>query len=139
MERALRNVREARTLYKRCYARKFPDGSQPAMCYAWLRFEREEGRCGHMCCSHDHILLGLQFAHMHCQYASTRAHHWLSSKRQSLAEHYLLLQLITAWLHCGGVPWGDGSWFTFDVDTMAVSACAALRTTCRLASRWSQS
>lgn len=44
MESRLRNIREARALYKRCYARKFSDGSQPAMCYAWLRFEREEGR-----------------------------------------------------------------------------------------------
>jgi squamous cell carcinoma antigen recognized by T-cells 3 len=44
MERALRHIREARALYKRCYARKFADGSQPAMCHAWLRFEREEGR-----------------------------------------------------------------------------------------------
>jgi squamous cell carcinoma antigen recognized by T-cells 3 len=44
MERALRHIREARALYKRCYARKFADGSQPAMCLAWLRFEREEGR-----------------------------------------------------------------------------------------------
>lgn len=44
MERSLRNIREARSLYKRCYARKFADGSQLAMCYAWLRFEREEGR-----------------------------------------------------------------------------------------------
>lgn len=51
MERSLRNIREARTLYKRCYARKFADGSQPAMCHAWLRFEREEGRYTPFRCS----------------------------------------------------------------------------------------
>lgn len=43
-ERGLRNIPEARGLYKRCYNRRFADGSQPAMCQAWLRFEREEGR-----------------------------------------------------------------------------------------------
>ncbi len=56
MERGLRNVREARTLYKRCYTRRFADGSQPAMCHAWLRFEREEGRCG----------MSLTLGRLHC-------------------------------------------------------------------------
>ena len=45
MERALRNIPQARTLYKRCYTRRFADGSQLPLCQAWLRFEREEGRC----------------------------------------------------------------------------------------------
>lgn len=45
MERGLRNLEKVRSLYKRCYARQFSDGSQVAFCQAWLRFEREEGRC----------------------------------------------------------------------------------------------
>ena len=44
MERSLRNLHKVRSLYKRCYARQFADGSQMAFCQAWLRFEREEGR-----------------------------------------------------------------------------------------------
>ncbi len=45
MERSRRNVREARSLYKRCHSRRLQDGGQAAICMAWLRFEREEGRC----------------------------------------------------------------------------------------------
>jgi len=45
MERTRRNVREARSLYKRCHSRRLQDGGQAAICMAWLRFEREEGRC----------------------------------------------------------------------------------------------
>ena len=45
MERSRRNVREARSLYKRCHSRRLQDGGQAAICVAWLRFEREEGRC----------------------------------------------------------------------------------------------
>ncbi len=46
MERSRRNVREARSLYKKCHSRRLQDGGQAAICEAWLRFEREEGRCG---------------------------------------------------------------------------------------------
>lgn len=43
MERALHNTDEVRSLYKRCCTRQFADGSQTALCHAWIRFEREEG------------------------------------------------------------------------------------------------
>ena len=45
MERSRRNVREARSLYKKCHSRRLQDGGQAAICEAWLRFEREQGRC----------------------------------------------------------------------------------------------
>ena len=44
MERGQRHVSKARTLYKRCYSRRLQEGGQAAICEAWLRFEREEGR-----------------------------------------------------------------------------------------------
>ncbi len=50
MERSLRNLKEARAVYKRAYSRRLEEGGQLAMCYAWLRFEREEGRCGRRPC-----------------------------------------------------------------------------------------
>lgn len=43
-ERGLRNVREARSLYKRGHSRRLQEGGQLLLCQAWLRFEREEGR-----------------------------------------------------------------------------------------------
>jgi hypothetical protein len=44
MERALRAIPEARGVYKRAWSRKMEEGGQLAVCYDWLRFEREEGR-----------------------------------------------------------------------------------------------
>lgn len=44
MERRRRNLKQARTLYKRVYTRRLEEGGQVLMCEAWLRFEREEGR-----------------------------------------------------------------------------------------------
>jgi hypothetical protein len=44
MERALRAIPEVRAIYKRAWSRKFEEGGQLAVCYDWLRFEREEGR-----------------------------------------------------------------------------------------------
>lgn len=44
MERSLRHIKEARGVYKRCYSRRLEQGGQLALCYEWLRFEREEGR-----------------------------------------------------------------------------------------------
>ena len=37
------NVREARSLYKRCHAKQLQDGGQLSLCQAWQRFEREHG------------------------------------------------------------------------------------------------
>ncbi len=44
LERSLRNLKEARALYKRAYLRKLEEGGQVAICADWLKFEREEGR-----------------------------------------------------------------------------------------------
>ena len=54
MERSLRNIKEARAVYKRAYSRRLEEGGQLALCYAWLRFEREEGRCGRAACARFH-------------------------------------------------------------------------------------
>ena len=43
MERSLRNIREARGVYKRAHSRKLEEGGQVAACMDWLKFEREEG------------------------------------------------------------------------------------------------
>ena len=43
MERSLRNIREARGVYKRAHSRKLEEGGQVAICMDWLKFEREEG------------------------------------------------------------------------------------------------
>eukprot|EP00775_Hariotina_reticulata_P001716 gene1716-2059_t len=43
MERHLRQLGASRSVFKRCYTRKFEEGGQLAMAYEWLRFEREEG------------------------------------------------------------------------------------------------
>lgn len=43
-ERAQRNIREARGVYRRAHSRRFEEGGQYSVCTAWLRFEREEGR-----------------------------------------------------------------------------------------------
>ncbi|KAG1673451.1 hypothetical protein FOA52_002217 [Chlamydomonas sp. UWO 241] len=43
MERGLRNLREARGVYKRAYSRKLEEGGQYTICADWLKFEREEG------------------------------------------------------------------------------------------------
>lgn len=47
-ERSARCLREARSLYKRVYSRKLEYDGHVAACLAWLRFEREEGRCAVM-------------------------------------------------------------------------------------------
>ncbi len=44
MERGLRNLREARNIFKRAYSRRLEESGQPLLCAEWLRFEREEGR-----------------------------------------------------------------------------------------------
>nr|XP_024368844.1 squamous cell carcinoma antigen recognized by T-cells 3-like isoform X2 [Physcomitrium patens] len=43
MELLLGNVKEARTLYKRCYSRRLEGTGTQVMCAAWLRFEEEHG------------------------------------------------------------------------------------------------
>lgn len=43
MEVRENNVREARSLYKRCHAKQLQDGGQLSLCQAWQRFEREHG------------------------------------------------------------------------------------------------
>lgn len=45
MERGLRQLGAARSLFKRAYSRKFEEGGQLTLAYEWIRFEREEGRC----------------------------------------------------------------------------------------------
>ena len=44
MEQGLRNLREARNVFKRAYSRRLEEGGQTLLCTEWLRFEREEGR-----------------------------------------------------------------------------------------------
>lgn len=43
MEVSLGNLAEARTLYRRCYTRKFEANGTEVLCDAWLQFEREYG------------------------------------------------------------------------------------------------
>ncbi|KAJ7294310.1 hypothetical protein O6H91_Y267000 [Diphasiastrum complanatum] len=43
MELELRNIKEARSIYRRCYSRKFEANGAELMCDEWLRFEREYG------------------------------------------------------------------------------------------------
>lgn len=42
-ERGLRNIKEARGVYKRAYSRRLEENGQYAICMDWLRFEQEEG------------------------------------------------------------------------------------------------
>ncbi|KAF8058134.1 sart3 [Scenedesmus sp. PABB004] len=43
MERSLRELGAARSLFKRAYSRKYEAGGQVALAYEWMKFEREEG------------------------------------------------------------------------------------------------
>ncbi|KAK3120856.1 hypothetical protein QOZ80_8BG0642710 [Eleusine coracana subsp. coracana] len=43
MEIEMGNIHEARSLYKRCYSRRFADSGSEDVCNAWIRFEREYG------------------------------------------------------------------------------------------------
>ncbi|XP_021824437.1 squamous cell carcinoma antigen recognized by T-cells 3 [Prunus avium] len=43
MEAELGHVSEARSLYRRCYSKRFPGTGSEDICYSWLRFEREFG------------------------------------------------------------------------------------------------
>ncbi|GAV63314.1 RRM_1 domain-containing protein/Lsm_interact domain-containing protein, partial [Cephalotus follicularis] len=43
MERELGNIKEARSIYKRCYCRRFIGKGSEDICESWLRFERECG------------------------------------------------------------------------------------------------
>ncbi|KAI5070523.1 hypothetical protein GOP47_0014866 [Adiantum capillus-veneris] len=43
MEVSLGNLAEARTLYRRCYTRKFEGKGSEVLCESWLHFEREYG------------------------------------------------------------------------------------------------
>ncbi|ONI36462.1 hypothetical protein PRUPE_1G586100 [Prunus persica] len=43
MEADLGHVSEARSLYRRCYSKRFPGTGSEDICYSWLRFEREFG------------------------------------------------------------------------------------------------
>ncbi|KAL7119740.1 hypothetical protein ACP275_02G080600 [Erythranthe tilingii] len=36
-------INEARSLYKRCYSKRFPGTGSEDICYSWVRFEREYG------------------------------------------------------------------------------------------------
>lgn len=44
MERSLRQIPAARSVFKRCYNRKLEADGQLTLAMQWLRFEREEGR-----------------------------------------------------------------------------------------------
>ncbi|KAM6563314.1 hypothetical protein CsatB_023312 [Cannabis sativa] len=37
------HIKEARSIYKRCYSKRFPGTGSEDICHAWLRFEREFG------------------------------------------------------------------------------------------------
>ncbi|KAF7109329.1 hypothetical protein CFC21_109608 [Triticum aestivum] len=43
MEIEMGHTHEARSLYKRCYSKKFAGSGSEAVCHAWIRFEREHG------------------------------------------------------------------------------------------------
>ncbi|XP_078433792.1 EMBRYO DEFECTIVE 140 [Wolffia australiana] len=43
MEIRLGNTKEARSIYKRCYSKKFAGNGSEDICHSWLRFEREFG------------------------------------------------------------------------------------------------
>ncbi|KAG9457040.1 hypothetical protein H6P81_001548 [Aristolochia fimbriata] len=43
MEIEAGHINEARSLYKRCYSKRFPGTGSEDMCYSWIRFEREYG------------------------------------------------------------------------------------------------
>lgn len=43
MEIELGHIREARSIYKRCYSKRFPGSGSEEVCHSWLRFEREHG------------------------------------------------------------------------------------------------
>ncbi|KAK4799960.1 hypothetical protein SAY86_025325 [Trapa natans] len=44
MEIEFGNISEARSIYKRCYTKRFPGMGSEEICYCWLRFEREFGK-----------------------------------------------------------------------------------------------
>lgn len=63
MERSLRQIPAARSLFKRCFNRKMDADGQLSVAMQWLRFEREEGRWGPapqghavLCCNHTAVL-----------------------------------------------------------------------------------
>ncbi|KAK1274923.1 Heterogeneous nuclear ribonucleoprotein 1 [Acorus gramineus] len=43
MEIEMNHVNEARSIYKRCYSKRFPGSGSEDICHAWLQFEREFG------------------------------------------------------------------------------------------------
>ncbi|XP_035540800.1 squamous cell carcinoma antigen recognized by T-cells 3-like isoform X1 [Juglans regia] len=43
MEIELGHINEARSLYKRCYSKRFPGTGSEDICHSWLRFERQFG------------------------------------------------------------------------------------------------
>ncbi|XP_031102711.1 squamous cell carcinoma antigen recognized by T-cells 3 isoform X1 [Ipomoea triloba] len=43
MEIKMGHINEARSLYKRCYSKKFPGTGSEDICHSWVRFERECG------------------------------------------------------------------------------------------------
>ncbi|XP_062176704.1 uncharacterized protein LOC133881712 isoform X2 [Alnus glutinosa] len=43
MEIELGHINEARSIYKRCYSKRFPGIGSEDICHSWLRFEREFG------------------------------------------------------------------------------------------------
>ncbi|KAJ9174854.1 hypothetical protein P3X46_013455 [Hevea brasiliensis] len=43
MEIKLGHIKEARSIYKRCYSKRFPGTGSEDICHCWLRFEREFG------------------------------------------------------------------------------------------------
>ncbi|KAF7142436.1 hypothetical protein RHSIM_Rhsim05G0118000 [Rhododendron simsii] len=43
METEMGNINEARSLYRRCYSKRFPGTGSEDICHSWLRFEREFG------------------------------------------------------------------------------------------------
>ncbi|TVU43694.1 hypothetical protein EJB05_10182 [Eragrostis curvula] len=43
MEIEMGHIHEARSLYKRCYSKRFDGSGSEDICHAWIRFEREHG------------------------------------------------------------------------------------------------
>ncbi|KAF3439308.1 hypothetical protein FNV43_RR17584 [Rhamnella rubrinervis] len=43
MEIELGHINEARSIYRRCYSKRFPESGAEDICHSWLRFEREFG------------------------------------------------------------------------------------------------
>ncbi|KAG1363663.1 putative squamous cell carcinoma antigen recognized by T-cells 3 [Cocos nucifera] len=83
METSMGHINEARSIYKRCYSKRFPGTGSEDICHSWLRFEREYGTLDDLDLAVKKVTPRLQELMLFKTQQEPKKELMLSSKRES--------------------------------------------------------